>query len=90
MYNEAIETLKNHVNDLKDELKEAVKNAGDMPPAALSAVIFSYQNRINEVSDALLTLNSISDDEPVDNDRDIDPVCNLKDYEEAKATNDPR
>ena len=59
MYNEAIEILKKHVNNLKDEMKDTIKNGGDMPPSALSAVIFSYQNRINEVTDALLTLNSI-------------------------------
>lgn len=66
MYNEAIETLQEKANNLKAELRSVVKNT-KIPNDEMTIMIFGYQNRINELSDAILTLKSIEEDEEIDN-----------------------
>ena len=66
MYNEAIETLQEKANNLKAEMRSVVKNA-KVPNEEMTLMIFGYQNRINELSDAILTLKSIEEDEEIDN-----------------------
>lgn len=62
MYNEAIETLQAKANDLRAEMRQTVKQK-TIPEDDMLALIITYQNRITELTDAILTLRSIAEDE---------------------------